>query len=71
MFSAVIARALVPPVPTVKDSRERKILVERRPVQAERRDLDTTKIRLRSRLQSRVALDRKTNFMAAREPNEN
>ena len=35
-LSALTSRAFVLPIPTVKDSRERKVLIERRPVEAER-----------------------------------
>ena len=58
-------------ISALEDSREGKILVKRWPVQAKRRDLDAAKICFPSRLQSRVAIGRKTRLLAACEPDEN
>lgn len=66
----LVSDAAVLAISALEDSREGKILVKRRPVQAKRRDLDAAKINLFRPLQTRVAFRWKAHLMAIREPDE-
>jgi len=66
----LVSDAAVLAISALKDSREGKIPVKRRPVQAKRRDLDAAKINLFRPIQTRVAFRWKTHLMATREPDE-
>ena len=66
----LVSDAAVLAISALEDSREGKILVKRRPVQAKRRDLDAAKISLLRPIQTWVAFRWKAHLMATREPDE-